>query len=175
MKRMLYSMILIAVFSVGYNLRAFSPYPSNYLTRLNFLKGWSSKGFYAHNCSGFIADAHGEQWMSERDMYAVRGNLRMVQDLSGKNAITEQGLHPGDIAAFAGPQGVGLHVAAYEGNGLWIDSDSRRGYIAEYRMSDKLSSDPWFQGRVHIVRWTTDAHTRWNLRFYAEQEAIAHE
>ena len=58
-------------------------------------------------------------------------------------------LQPGDIVAFHG-----VHVAAYLGGGRWVDADTRRGNVAEFRMSDKPAADAWFAGRVRVLRWT---------------------
>jgi hypothetical protein len=165
--------ILLALVSITYSTRAFLPYPCNYLTRLAFLNGWSSQGYYAFNCSGLLTNAHGEPFMTERQMYAGEGNLDIVADFPSRADIVEERLHPGDMAAFEGsdPAVEGLHVAAFEGQGVWIDSDNRRGSVAEYALGSKLASDIWFQGRVHILRWKTAAQPRFSLSFFSTEQS----
>jgi hypothetical protein len=170
--------ILASITSVGYSTRAFMPTPGGYLARLEMLRGWSSRGYYAFNCSGLLTNAHGEEFLTERQMYAGEGNLEIIAEFRDRGEINEAELEPGDIAAFQGPnpQIGGLHVAAFEGRGAWIDSDSRRGFVATYQLKDKPSTDPWFQGRVRILRWKDSSKTRFDLGFFdREQAAIASE
>jgi len=164
--------------SIAYSTRAFIPTPGGYLARLEVLKGWSSRGYYAFNCSGFLTNAHGEAFLTERQMYAGEGNLEIVAELRDRNAIDEAVLRPGDIAAFQGsnPRFQGAHVAAFEGSGTWIDSDNRRGFIATYQLKSKPATDPWFQGHVRILRWKDSARVRFDPSFFdREQAAIAGE
>src|ERR1700730_4478865 len=155
--------IIAALCSITYSTRALFPSPG-YAMRLNWLLGWPSRGYYGVNCSGYITNAHGSAFMESNEMYAGgNGQLRILVALPGREALVEvQGeLRPGDIAAFRGirryyfasgtPDGV--HVAAYLGNDMWADGDSRRGYVAQYRLEDVSATDPWFQGRVQVLRW----------------------
>lgn len=160
-KTVLIVAILAACSAIAFNVRAFLPYPTNYITRLVWLNGWSSRGYYAFNCSGFISNAHGEAFMSEREMFAAKSaKLRIVAEFADRSQIDESKLQAGDVAAFAGPEGLGLHVAAFLKPGVWIDGDTRRGYVATYRLQDKPATDEWFSGKVRIVRWTTPAERR---------------
>jgi hypothetical protein len=162
-------LILAASFALVYGTRAFIPYPSNYMVRLRWLKGWQSKGYYGFNCSGFLTNAHNERYLSERELYAGgHGRLLLVDELSDIRQIDESKLQPGDIAAFQGPTvppylGRGVHAAAFLAPGVWIDADTRRGSVATWRMQDKSPTDPWFQNRVRILRWPHDARPRWQL------------
>lgn len=170
--------ILASLTSVAYSTRAFIPTPGGYLARLEVLNGWSSRGYYAFNCSGFLTNAHGEAFMTEQEMYAGEGNLEIVAELRDRYEIDETVLRPGDIAAFQGsnPHFLGAHVAAFEGSGTWIDADSRRGFIATYQLKDKPAIDPWFQGHVRILRWKDTARVRFDLSFFdVEQATIAGE
>lgn len=169
--------ILLAALACSWDVRAFSPYPTNYLSRLRFLQGWSSRGFYAFNCSGFISNAHGSRYYSEREMFAGTPDLKIRLVLPSRWALDESKLKPGDVAAFAGPSGGGQHVAAYLGNGTWIDGDNRRGFVSSYRLGDRSAIDPWFMGEVHILEWVappTDLSLSARLGFFSlEQQAIA--
>lgn len=140
------------------NWKAYSPYPFNYVNRLSMLQGWNTEKGDGLNCSGFISNARGVKFHSSYDFYLNRFNdLELVAEVGGVSAINEAMLQPGDIAAFEGPyasQGVhGVHVAAYLGNGMWVDSDFRRESITTYRMSTKFRQDRWFFGHVRLYRW----------------------
>lgn len=158
-----------------YSVRAFLPTPPDNLARLHMLEGWSSKGYYAFNCSGVLTNAHGEDWISEKAFYAGRANsIRIVASLPSRYAINEAALQPGDIAAFAGPSGTGQHVAAYLGSGMWIDGDNRRGNVARYRLATRPAGDTWFTGDVHIIRWNGPARSRglgYTAHFFAAEQA----
>ena len=163
--------MIIAAGSVAHSSMAFLPGPT-YVMRLRLMNGWASRGYYGFNCSGYLSNAHGEHFMNERQMYAGNAKLHMVKDFSDRYHVNESELQVGDIGAFQGPAGfVGLHVAAYMGNGIWIDSDSRRGYVAEYKLGDKPSDDQWFMGRVHIMRWSNNVHLTVNPNFFTEEAA----
>ena len=145
--------IILSLAGLGYNLRAMLPYPMNYMTRLVWLNGYASQAGAtsgaALNCSGFIANAHGNEYIAPEEFYqGAGGKLQIVAEVSDRSAIPESILKPGDVAAFHG-----AHVAAYLGAGIWIDSDARRGEVSKFRMQDKSQSDNWFAGPVRIVRW----------------------
>lgn len=167
---------LIALTLSYYNFRAFLPMVGSYEQRLSWLSGWSSAGYYAFNCSGLIAYAHGDDWTNERVMYAGNNSkFTLIKEFDGKDSIDESILAPGDVVVFEGHNDmyIGVHVVAYLGHGTWIDSDSRRGYVTKYRMSQKSDSDPWFVGKARAYRWATPAKVRFNPGFIAqEQEAI---
>lgn len=166
-------LVLVAMALGAYNFRAFLPFPGTYVEQLQYLKGWSANGFYAFNCSGFISRAHGEEFMTEREMYrdGAGGKLAIITEFASREAVDESVLQPGDVAAFAGPDGVGLHVAAFIRPGLWIDGDSRRGNVDTYRLQDKSTSDIWFVGKVRILRWTTPAKHFVGIGYFAREQA----
>jgi hypothetical protein len=166
--------ILIAAAFLSYELRAFLPYPNNYVTRLRYLDGWISRGYYGFNCAALLSNAHGERYLTEREMWAgARGKLALVAEYVDRHHVAESEIEPGDIAVFQGPTtrpyiGRGLHVAAYLGNGVWIDADARRGFVSKFRLADRPQSDPWFLGKVRIVRWNQEASGSWHLTAVAD-------
>jgi hypothetical protein len=123
--------------------RMYIPYPSDYLTRLEWLEG-SRSSLDEIDCAKFIANAHGDEltfvyWKTKTDMirvFAQRGDLK------------EFLLKPGDVANFNGQ-----HVAVYLGSGQWIDADYRRGNVAKFQLAEKPETDPWFTGPVTIRRF----------------------
>jgi hypothetical protein len=141
--------------------RAFVP-GGSYLTRLQLLSGTSSRGDYALNCAGFIADAHGSSYLNEKEFYdGGNGQLAIVQTLPSRYAIDETKLQAGDVAAFRGSNGGrqgGVHVAVFLRQGVWIDSDARRGFIGTYSLESKSMEDDWFSGPVRILRWNDTPH-----------------
>lgn len=154
-------LLLIGAGWIGHSLRALTPYPTDYVTRLTVLDGWTSVGQYALPCSGFISNAHGESLITEQEFYRAEDTrFKALMELASRWEIDETTLKPGDIAAFGGPAGDGIHVAAFLGRGTWVDGDARRGYVAFYRLQDKPEDDTWFTGRVRILRWVTPPPNR---------------
>lgn len=155
------AVLLVSALILGfYNFRAFAPVGS-YTTRLALLNGWSSQGYYGFNCAGFIANAHGSAYMSERDMYAGgKGQMHLVASFASRYTVDESKLQVGDVAAYRGQYDgfEGQHVAVYMGHGTWIDSDSRRGRVATYKLQDVPANDEWFMGTVRIQRWNDAGH-----------------
>ena len=125
------------------------PFPSNYLVRLSWLNGYAADAKHGFNCSDFIANAHGDDYIGPDEFYAgAEGRLRILAEFSERSDIDERQLLPGDVIAFHG-----VHVAAYLGNGTWIDADTRRGNVGTFKLEDKPASDPWFAGKVRVLRW----------------------
>jgi hypothetical protein len=159
-----YLVVLIVIVSASmtlvYDLRADLPYPGNYITRLLWLDGWSTKGSIGLNCSGYLTNASGAGFMEADEMYAGgHRQLEIIAELPDRFAIDETQLQTGDIAAFRGSGTFhghpleGVHVAAFVREGVWIDSDARRGNVSEFDLEDKPTDDPWFEGKVRILRW----------------------
>lgn len=140
--------------------RAYIPFPRNYVERLKFLRFWNSVTGDGLNCSGFLANAHGESFRTSYDFYYnEHQDLILLEELNSRDQINESQLQPGDFAAFEGPDFAprrGIHVAAYLGNGSWIDADSRRGYVDAYRLADVPPGDWFFMGHVRVYRWKND-------------------
>lgn len=174
MKSKLLIILSTVALTIGYyNTRAFWPVVGSYPQRLEWLSNWPSSGYYAFNCSGLIMYAHGEDWVSERTLYAGDdGALQLIAEFKDKDRIRESVLQPGDIVVFQGPdaKGIGLHVVAYLGNGVWIDSDSRRGYVTKYHMSEKYLTDPWFSGHARAYRWRTESRVRFHPDFFQQEQ-----
>jgi hypothetical protein len=140
--------ICATLLCTGYSLRTICPYPRNYVQRLTWLEGWYAPGYNLENCSGFLANAHGEKYLNPDDFFSgVNGKMAIIAEFADRSQIKEDSLEPGDVAAWGG------HVAAFLKPGMWIDADMRRGSIARFRLQDKPLDDPWFQGKVRIVRW----------------------
>jgi hypothetical protein len=88
-------LILAASFTVLHETRAFVPYPSTYVTRLRWLNGWPSRGYYGFNCSGFLSNAHNERYFSERELNAsAYGNLLLIDETADLNHVDESRLQP---------------------------------------------------------------------------------
>lgn len=158
-------LIVGLLWSIGYDLRhmpfavrAWLPYPVNYAQRLSTLAGWPAEPGDGLNCSGFISNAHSSPFRKSYEIYAnTFDDMNLLGEAEGVSVVDESKLAIGDVAAFHGPSPAraGVHVAAYLGGGLWIDSDSRRGVVAKFRLSEK-TTDPWFAGRVRLYRWKSD-------------------
>lgn len=140
-----------------YPLRAYFPYPFDYVHRLRMLGGWTGQSL---NCSGFICNAHHSPFRKSFDFYEnTFGDLELLGTAIDSDHIQEANLQPGDIAAFRGPfERVnhghdGVHVAAYIGGGVWIDEDGRRGNAREFRMQSVFYDDLYFMGDVRLYRW----------------------
>jgi hypothetical protein len=166
--------ILVAAGFLCYALRPFLPYPNNCVTRLRFLDGWMSRGYYGFNCAALLSNAHGERYFTERQMWAgANKKLSLVTQFADRYHVDESAIQPGDIAVFQGPEtfpflGRGLHVAAYLGASVWIDADSRRGFVSKFRLAERPPNDLWFCGKVRIVRWSEASTPSWHLSAVAD-------
>jgi hypothetical protein len=76
------------------------------------------------------------------------GALDIVAEYSDHTSIDQSQLQPGDVADFKG-----VHVAAYIGGGVWMDSDVKHGGVGTINLWMEPMDDPWFSGRVRILRW----------------------
>jgi hypothetical protein len=125
-----------------------APLPDAYADRLLALQGRGSSMDARFNCAAYICFAHKTPYCDAGRMFvgACSGQV-IVADYADRRDIDQEQLQPGDVASWHG-----VHVAAYLGNGRWIDSDSRRGHVAIFSLSSK-GRDPWFAGEVRILRW----------------------
>jgi hypothetical protein len=113
------------------------------------LERYAGTPYSVLNCSGFICAAHQHERCSAKEMWQACGNsLKVIQQVSGRDKIDYSALRAGDVAAFHG-----IHVAAYMGNGVWMDSDPAHGGVAKFQMEKTNSRDPWFAGEIKILRW----------------------
>lgn len=182
MKRRRLTLVLLATIAVAmfaiafdapklfYFVRAYSPFPLNYVHRLRMLDFWEIDKKTGLNCSGFICNAHSSPFRSSWEFYEnTRNELDLVETAVDFRHISETDLLPGDIAAFEGPADAwahsghhGNHVAAYLGAGVWIDADARRGDVRRFAMLDhgqRIANAPgktvdhFFEGHVRVYRW----------------------
>lgn len=173
MTRLLLVVIAVCLFFIGYTVRwvpfmyrAYIPYPISYVDRLRALDGWSTEPGTGFNCSGFVSNARQTRFRTSSNIYNnVAGDLLLVAEATNKDGIDERKLRPGDLASFEGPAwnrslyGVeGVHVAAYLGDGVWIDADARRGYVEKFKMTEKERGDDYFAGHVRLYRWNNPVY-----------------
>lgn len=122
--------------------------PLNYIERLFAFEGIP---YYELSCSQYIMHAaRHSDCLADCVWDGAHGEMELVADYPTLRAIDYSTLNPGDVAAFHG-----VHVVAYLGDGLWMDSDPQHNGVARIRLEDKNKLDPWFSGRVRILRWKT--------------------
>jgi hypothetical protein len=113
------------------------------------LKSFDGTPYSVLTCSDFICAAHRHEHCTAKEMWEACGNsLRVVQQATDMKGIDYSTLRAGDVAAFHG-----VHVAAYLGNGVWMDSDPAHGGVARFRLEKTNPLDPWFAGEIKILRW----------------------
>lgn len=173
MKKLILTVLVAALLLLIYSARLIIPYPTDYVTRLNWLSGWYAPTFYDVNCSGFIANAHGERYLNPEDyLQGANGKLYVVATFEDYKHVDESLLLPGDVGVFHRQ-----HIAAFLKPGEWVDSDARRGSVAKYSLQDIKASDSWFQGPVTVMRWRNAGAVRFvttvstSGRFAGETEA----
>lgn len=143
MRRVKLSVILLAMFVSS------SFCPKGYLDRL-----WALRGtlYNKLTCSDYIDMAHSD---TLRNQCGAAGmwvgtcpDQHRVGAFTSLQAVDKSTLQAGDIIAFHG-----AHVAAYMGNGVFLDSDWHHANKGVDYM-DAAHGDPaWFDGPVRIVRW----------------------
>ena len=113
------------------------------------LERYNGTPYSVLNCAGFICAAHHHERCSAKEMWEACGNsLKVIQQVAGKANIDYSTLRAGDVAAFHG-----IHVAAYLGDGIWMDSDPAHGGVGKFRLEKTNRFDPWFSGEIKILRW----------------------
>ncbi|MGD0964868.1 MAG: hypothetical protein ABSA57_13335 [Candidatus Acidiferrales bacterium] len=118
----------------------------NYVDRLVDLDGTP---YSQLTCSAYICSAKRHAYCSALAMYAgCDGALEIVAEYPDHSFIDEAQLQPGDIADFNG-----VHVAAYTGGGVWMDSDIKHGGVGPINLWMEPLGDRWFSGHVRILRW----------------------
>ena len=123
--------------------------PYGYVDRLIALEGHRSSMDASFNCATYICFAHSTPYCNAAAMFAgACRDQKIIADYWNTSDLDESTLEPGDVAAWHG-----VHVAAYLGISRWVDSDSRRGNVATFRLADK-KNDSWFYGSVRVLRWT---------------------
>ena len=94
-----------------------------------------SADLWWHDCSAeALGDGH-------------RGYTMSLRHEPSLNSIDPATLQPGDLAITGG----GSHILAHLGGGCWIQADPTVGKVTT---ETAPSRNGWFQGKVHLVRWT---------------------
>ena len=113
------------------------------------LEKYTGTPYNVLNCSGFICAAHKHERCTAKQMWdGCTDSLKVVEDVGGTEKVEYSKLRAGDVAAFHG-----VHVTAYMGDGVWMDSDPSHGGVAKFRLDKVNPRDPWFKGEVKILRW----------------------
>jgi hypothetical protein len=118
--------------------------PSSYLERLKFFRGES---YWTLNCSAYIrtANLHKSCGGAAGMFNGCRGDMTIIAEYKSFLEIPISVLKPGDVIAFNR-----AHVAAYIGQGEFMDSDPRHYGVGPMEYTP---GDPWFAGPVRVVRW----------------------
>lgn len=167
--------IVAAIFSFCFQLRATVLLPMTNVQRLEWMNG-----YVGLDCTGFLTVAHGLRQVPDYPEWYSEANPKhfiVVAEYASRRDIDESKLQPGDIAAFVGVPYVedlgyeeqivkgrkmrfhkefvhfGKHVTAFLRPGVWTDSDVRHGGVSQYDIQSKPNDDPWFQGKLRILRW----------------------
>lgn len=107
----------------------------------------------ALNCSQLINEAHrrvsGEAVDYGAKEYYTDPQNRLItaQAADGFGKLNQAALQPGDIMTNSN------HVAAYVGNGEWIDSDPNHGGVSKHPVTAADLRDSWWKGPVKIQQW----------------------
>lgn len=118
----------------------------SYVEMLKALRGTS---YWTLQCSSYITEAHHFHHCGAAGFWqdGCGGALATVAVVPNVKAIPVDQLHPGDVIAFGG-----VHVAAYIGDGKFMDSDPMHGGVGDMT-PNALPGDAWFKGQVKILRW----------------------
>ena len=86
--------VLIPSFeSCFFFVRAYSPFPVNYLARLNMLDHWDTERGHGLNYSGFISNAHSEKFHLSSDFY-LQHIRRSHPDRRSRQPVPDQRIAP---------------------------------------------------------------------------------
>lgn len=118
----------------------------SYLDMLKSLRGTS---YWTLQCSTYITTAHHFHHCGAAGFWkdGCGGALAVVEQKRSLNEINPAELQPGDVLAFHG-----VHVAAYVGNGKFMDSDPNHDGVGDMT-PDAIHGDLWFNGQVKVLRW----------------------
>lgn len=119
---------------------------NDYLLRLFSLRGTS---YWTLQCSDYITTAKKFRHCGAAEFWrnGCGGALVTVAEVSSANKIPVAILRAGDVIAFHG-----VHVAAYVGDGKFMDSDPNHYGVGDMT-PDAIHGDTWFAGKVKILRW----------------------
>lgn len=118
----------------------------SYVEMLKALRGTS---YWTLQCSSYITTAHHFRHCGAAEFWqnGCSGALETVAVVPSIDKIPVANLQPGDVIAFHG-----VHVAAYIGDGKFMDSDPVHGGVGDM-MPGAIHNDTWFTGQVKILRW----------------------
>lgn len=119
----------------------------DYLSTLHDLRGTS---YWTLQCSTYITTAkHFGRHCGAAEFWknGCGGALATVAEVPSLAAVPVDSLQPGDVLAFHG-----VHVAAYVGNGHFMDSDPTHNGVGDMT-PNAIKNDGWFTGKVKILRW----------------------
>jgi cell wall-associated NlpC family hydrolase len=98
-------------------------------------------------CSSYICAAKKHANCTAQQMWEnCNGTMELQQEVTSFSSLDESQMRAGDVVAFGG-----VHVAVYVGNGHYMDATPERG-VNEMTLPVN-PSDPWYRGRVRILRW----------------------
>lgn len=118
----------------------------DYLDALKALRGTS---YWTLQCSTYITTAKNFRHCGAADFWKTGcgGALTTVAVVPSVEEIPIAILQPGDVIAFHG-----VHVAAYVGDGKFMDSDPNHYGVGDMT-PNAIKGDTWFVGKVKILRW----------------------
>lgn len=117
---------------------------AEYVRRLMELSGTP---YMELQCSTYICAAKMHDKCSAAEIWeGCRGAMEVQQEVNTFTGVEDDLLQPGDVAVFNG-----VHVAAYVGNGIWMDATPEHG-VSPLKLPVN-QSDPWYRGTVRIMRW----------------------
>lgn len=143
--KILYSLLLVAM--LFGNTSCVRLGSSDYLSMLRDLRGTS---YWTLQCSTYITTAHhfahhcgaAGFWSN-----GCNGALVEIEESKGFSSLNRTKLQPGDVIAFHG-----AHVAAYMGDGKFMDSDPNHNGVGDMT-PNAIPGDLWFKGEVKVLRW----------------------
>jgi len=134
---------LLAALFISCFITALAGGSEDYVSSLRSFEGSS---YSQVTCSALITKAKRHAPCSAADIWTgCDGDLAVIQKATSLSAVNKAKLRAGDVVDFGG-----IHVAAYIGDGSFIDSTPERG-VAKF---DAVNPhDPWYSGKVRILRW----------------------
>jgi cell wall-associated NlpC family hydrolase len=120
-------------------------HPPDYVSALKRYRGLS---YWRLSCTSYITTAknfhhpcNAKQFWSN----GCDGALLTVSEAPRFQDLNRAVLQPGDVIAFHG-----VHVAAYLGDGEFMDSDPTHAGVGTMT---PVAGDAWFTGAVKVLRW----------------------
>ena len=129
-------------FVVGLHIA--TPAPTTYVGRLRSLE---ATPYSTLNCSQYICAAKRHAICDAQGFWnGCNGEAVVLKEYASIQQVRTSDLQPGDVLDFNGS-----HVAAYVGNGQFMDSTPERGVGTVNPYSQQF--DLWYSGPVRVVRW----------------------